>query len=249
MEQIIYKQVYPEASLAYYVDSFWMLESNPDAGTEVVVLPDGRIDLFFSLSATEPFHVTLLGLGTRPEAAMIEAGTRTFAVSFNLPAAAYLFPDVLIQMKDGVKLLPDDLWEYDAGCLEDFDAFCKRTTARLQSLLPEETDSRKRQLFELLYAAHGGLTVRELSERAFWSARQINRYFKQQFGLTLKAYSNILRFRAAFSHIHEGKLFPEGDFTDQPHFIKEVRKFSGVSPKELYRNHNGRFIQFSTLEP
>jgi AraC-like DNA-binding protein len=86
-----------------------------------------------------------------------------------------------------------------------------------------------------------------MSEQVHWSSRQINRYFNQLFGLSLKAYCNILRFRASFQHIKEGKLFPEQNFTDQAHFIKEIKKFSGVLPKELSKNKDDRFIQFSTL--
>jgi AraC-like DNA-binding protein len=89
--------------------------------------------------------------------------------------------------------------------------------------------------------------VKALSEKAYWSSRQINRYFNQQFGLSLKAYCNILRFRAALQQIREGKLFPEENFADQTHFIKEIKKFSGVAPKELSQNRNGRFILLSAL--
>lgn len=75
----------------------------------------------------------------------------------------------------------------------------------------------------------------------------MNRYFNQTFGLSLKAYCNILRFRASIEHIKQGKLFPELNFSDQAHFIKEVKKLSGVVPKELSKNENDRFIQLSTL--
>jgi AraC-like DNA-binding protein len=89
--------------------------------------------------------------------------------------------------------------------------------------------------------------VKELSQKAYWSARQIGRYFNNYFGINLKAYCNILRFRASFTQIKEGKFFPEGDFADQPHFIKEVKKHSGVTPKVLNKNKNDRYIQFSLL--
>ncbi|MGE8425120.1 MAG: AraC family transcriptional regulator, partial [Sphingobacterium siyangense] len=74
-----------------------------------------------------------------------------------------------------------------------------------------------------------------------------NRYFNQQFGLSLKSYCNILRFRSSLDHIAKGKLFPEEHFFDQTHFIKEIKKFSGVVPKELLKNKNDRFILLSSL--
>jgi AraC-like DNA-binding protein len=110
--------------------------------------------------------------------------------------------------------------------------------------VPKEIDERKRFLFELILAANGEISIKELSEKVLWSERQINRYFNQQFGLSTKAYCNILRFQASLQHIQEGTLFPQLNFTDQSHFIKEIKKLSGVSPKELFKNQNDRFLQF-----
>ncbi|HVI46227.1 MAG TPA: AraC family transcriptional regulator, partial [Chitinophaga sp.] len=98
---------------------------------------------------------------------------------------------------------------------------------------------------DLIYTSNGSLTVQELSDRVAWSRRQINRYFNEQFGISLKAYCNIFRFKASLQQIKEGRLFPELNFADQTHFIKEVKRFSGVSPKELAKNQNGRFILLS----
>ena len=92
------------------------------------------------------------------------------------------------------------------------------------------------------------MTVKELSEKVYWSSRQINRYFNQQFGISLKAYCNILRFGSSFKHISEGKLFPEQNFTDQNHFIKEIKRYAGVTPKELSKNKDGRFINIAAIK-
>ena len=45
----------------------------------------------------------------------------------------------------------------------------------------------------------------------------------------------------------EGKLFPEQNFCDQAHFTRAVKKLAGVVPKELAKNKNDRFVQFSSL--
>src|SRR4051812_42102897 len=87
---LIVKYIKPGPSLSFFVESFWMLHNASDDDKNVIVLPDGKIDLFFSRSATEHFHVTLMGLGTQPEQTTIKAGTLIFAVSFNLPATEYI---------------------------------------------------------------------------------------------------------------------------------------------------------------
>jgi AraC-like DNA-binding protein len=242
-----YKIIKPDKSLADFVESFWLLRNQTDESKDVIVLPDGRIDLFFSQSETEPFDVTLLGIGTQPVQAKISPRQVTYAISFNLIAAEYIFHINIADLLDSAQNFPNDFWNFNADDLNDFELFCKKVSQKLQSLLPKEIDDRKRKLFELIYSSNGAMTVKELSEKVFWSSRQINRYFNQQFGLSLKAYCSIIRFRASFQHIKEGKLFPEENFSDQSHFIKEVKKLSGVLPKQLKQNQNDRFIQFSTL--
>jgi AraC-like DNA-binding protein len=242
-----YKLIKPDKSLAAFVESFWQLQNHSASNKDVVILPDGRIDLFFSQSATEPFHITLSGLETHPDQATIATKTIMFAVSFKLLATEYIFKNTVSNLLDNAKHLPSDFWDFSANDLQDFDLFCKKASQKIQSLLPKEIDNRKKKLFDLIYSSNGSLTVSELSEKVGWSSRQINRYFNQQFGISLKAYCSILRFRASFHHIKDGKLFPQENFADQSHFIKEVKKLAGVSPKELKRNQNDRFIQFSTL--
>ena len=247
MNDFEYKLIKPDKSLAAFVESFWQLQNHSASNKDVVILPDGRIDLFFSQSATEPFHITLSGLETHPDQATIATKTIMFAISFKLLATEYIFQNAVSNLLDNAKHLPSDFWDFSANDLQNFDLFCKKASQKIQSLLPKEIDNRKKKLFDLIYSSNGALTVSELSEKVGWSSRQINRYFNQQFGISLKAYCGILRFRASFHHIKDGKLFPQENFADQSHFIKEVKKLAGVSPKELKRNQNDRFIQFSTL--
>ena len=247
--ELKYLAIKPDKSLADFVESFWLLQNQSDCNREVVVLPDGRVDLFFTQSATESFHVTLLGIQTQPGKAIIAPLRQTYAISFNPLAVQSVFQTNIVNLVDRATLLPPNFWNFSADDLNNFVSFCAKATNKIQSLLPLEVDNRKRTLFDLIYASNGAITIKELAAQSFWSRQQINRYFDQQFGLTAKAYCNIIRFRASFQHIKEGKLFPQQNFADQSHFIKEVKKLAGVSPKELLKNQNERFIQFSTLRP
>jgi AraC-like DNA-binding protein len=244
---LTYQIIEPDKALADFVESFWLLKNLSDSDKEVVVLPDGRIDLFLTQSATQPFYMVLLGVGTQPGQPIITPKRQTFAISFKPLAIEYLFPNNIANLPDKGTFLPSGFWDFTEDDLINFDLFCEKATQKIKSLLPKEIDNRKRKLFELIYATNGAISIKDLSERASWSRQQINRYFNLQFGLSAKAYCNIIRFRASFEHIKEGKLFPQHNFADQSHFIKEVKKLSGVSPKELSKNQNERFIQFSLL--
>lgn len=132
--------------------------------------------------------------------------------------------------------------------LIDFNTFHQKMTLALTALLPAQIEERKRLLFELIYSSNGEIKVATVAEKSAWNSRQINRYFNKQFGLSLNAFCKILRFKASLQHLSKGQLFPELNFTDQAHFIKEIKKFSGVIPSELLKNKDDRFILLSVLK-
>jgi AraC-like DNA-binding protein len=246
---IYYKKIKPDESLSDFVESFWVLHNDSENDKETVGLPDGRIDLFLIQSDTEPFRIVLLGLGTQyHDEGLIPAKSLRFAVSFKPLAIEYVFHETISDIVDKGKMLSDDFWDFNLQDLNNFESFCEKASQKIRSRIPKEIDLRKKKLFDLIYNTHGSITVKDLSEKVGWSSRQINRYFNQQFGISLKSFCNILRFRASLEHIAQGKLFPELNFTDQTHFIKEIKKFSGVVPKELFKNKNDRFILLSSFK-
>src|SRR5580704_5827912 len=238
-----YKLIETENPLSDFVYGFSSLR-NISKIEDGVIIPNGRIDLFFSKTTNKQFRISLVGLETKPKAVPKQGDSAFFAISFNPLAMEYILHHSIADILNTGKTLPDNFWDFTIDDLLDFDMFCKKASQKILSLLPKEIDERKRKLFELIFALDGEISVKDLSAKLFWSARQINQYFNRQFGLSLKAYCNILRFQASLSHIQDGRLFPQLNYYDQSHFIKEIKKLSGVSPKELFKNHNDRFLQF-----
>lgn len=233
----------PDKSISDFVYCFSSIQ-NLSGISEGVIIPNGRIDLAFYKTSDSEFHISLLGLETKPKMTPGQSISTFFAINFNPLAVEYVLGHSVADILDKGKSLPGNFWDFSIDDLNDFDGFCEKATQKIQSLLPKEFDERKRKLFALVFQSNGEIPVKELSEKVAWSARQINQYFNQQLGISLKAYCNILRFQASLSHIKEGKLFPQLNYYDQSHFIKEIKKLSGASPKELFKNHNRRFLQF-----
>jgi AraC-like DNA-binding protein len=233
----------PCEPLQVFVDRFSSLH-NVSAIKEGVIIPNGKIDLIFYKTGDNQFCISLMGLETTAKPIPKQDIAFFFAVSFNPLGLEYILNEPIADILNRGKLMPDDFWGFDSRDLDNFELFCQKVSKKILSLVPEKIDERKKKLFELIFAADGEISIKELSEKIFWSQRQVNRYFNKQFGLSLKAYCEILRFQASLSHIKEGNLYPQLNFTDQSHFIKEIRKLSGVSPKELFKNQNDRFLQF-----
>ncbi|NIF06198.1 helix-turn-helix transcriptional regulator [Chryseobacterium sp. Tr-659] len=243
-----YNFIEPDPEIADFVEHLGTFQNLSDEPKEVVIIPDGRVDLFFSQSPSEPFHATLIGLETYAEQREIPPKTIAFVISFKPIAVEYILNTSIAELLNTGKELPHNFWGFTVDDLQDFEICCIKAVQKIKELIPEKVDQKKHQLFELVYLSKGEMSVHELSDQTGWNSRQINRYFTKQLGLSLKAYSTILRFRASLEHIAQGRLFPELNYTDQNHFIKEVKKFSGVAPKELSKNKNDRFILLSVLK-
>lgn len=233
--------------LSDFVESIWMIANKSDKDYQIIILPDGRFDLIFLSSDGQNFQPSLRGLDIEPEQATIHAKSTIYAVSFKLLAIEYLLDKNVSTLLNTGLFLPKNFWGLLSDDFDTFNLFCEKITQKMLSIVKTNIDNRKKRLFDLIYSSNGTMPVSELSEKIGWSSRQINRYFTQTFGISLKAYCNIFRFRSSLNHIKKGKLFPELNYTDQNHFIKEIKKMSGVTPKELSKNVNNRFVLLSAI--
>lgn len=244
--QLSIQSALPENSISHYVHSLWMVKNPSDQDVLSTVLPTGMVDLIV-VKTGEDFELLLQGIDTMPSQVTIAANTIMFSIGFKLLAVEYLLGDPIRDLLNEGKLISNDFWQFEANDLQMLDSFCRKATERIKSV-PNDIDNRKKKLFEFIYSTEGSMTVHELSEKVGWSSRQINRYFNQQFGISLKAYCNVLRSGSSFKNISEGELFPEQHFTDQNHFIKEIRKHTGATPKELKKNKDERFINIQAIK-
>ncbi len=228
---INYKIVKPDNTLSDFVERFYMVENNSEFDKEVVVIPDGRIDILFLCSKSDSVQCVLIGLETQPSKTTFSANATFFGISFKLLAVEYMLGTTIAGILNNVLLLPSEFLGFSASEIPDVEVFSEKVSAKLKDLLKPTIDKRKLELFNLLYVTNGALTVKEYSDRVGWNSRQIHRYFSQMFGVSLKSYCKILRFKALFQQIKEGQLYPEQYFSDQAHFSREVKKLAGVVPK------------------
>lgn len=242
-----YNEIKPDGFLINFIQCFWEY-INGQQEVEHTILPDGCFDLIIIMEDARVKHVKLTGVWTKPICVMIPPNTRLFAIRFKLLASEYIFKQAINSIVDSEVYLPLNFWEIGKMDFTNFESavsiFKGRINLSLRHL--KKIDERKLALFELIYQAEI-VKVGQLAEKVFWNSRQINRYFAQQFGFPLKTLLNILRLFSSYSDIAAGKLYPGNEYFDQAHFIKEIKKYTGVSPKTLSQNKNDRFLQLTTL--
>ncbi|MDR0263685.1 MAG: AraC family transcriptional regulator [Sphingobacterium sp.] len=243
INQLEYLSVKPDNPLRGIVESIWMVKNHAEEKREGIIIPDGKIDLFLFAGEDDSFEIFISGICTGPIGKPPFPRSTMFAISFHPIAAEYLFKQSFADLKNNKQILPSDYWGVCKSDLENFDQFYGKACEIIAVKLEKEIDGRKKKLFEIIYSAKGEIKVEDLSQRIFWSARQINRYFNKWLGLSLKSYLNIIRFSNSLKQLKKGDFYPELNYGDQSHFIREVKKFAGVNPTILSKNENDRFIQ------
>ncbi len=242
-----YSEIYPEGFLSNFVKYFWKYEHTLE-DIEYTILPDACFDLLADFEDGVLQNIILTGIWTKPINVTVTKGTTLFAVRFKITAAEYLFQREIKSILNTMVSLPQDFWDINSIRNTEFDKFEKKISHQMYSALEhsKQIDKRKLKLFDLNYSENH-YTVKGLSEKVAWSNRQINRYFDRQFGFPLKTFLNIVRCSASYKDIVKGKLYPDKEYTDQAHFIKEVKKYTENTPSQLSKNKNDRFLQLSAL--
>ena len=83
------------------------------------------------------------------------------------------------------------------------------------------------------------ITVRQLLEMASMSERQFEKRFSQVIGIAPSSYIRLKRFKKAVQFLKTGRTERLTDiahtlnYYDQSHFIRDIKAFSGMTPKKL----------------
>ncbi len=240
-----YEEINPKKSLLNYISLFWQIENPTSDARQYTVLPDGLFDLIIIIADYKIQNITLYGICTQEIDVIIPANATVIGIALKPVMAEFIFKKSIANILNSQKELDLTFWNIYQMDFNNFEGFVQQ----FSNAFPNEIkiDNRKIDVFTLLFDSLGSITVEEISKKVFWGSRQINRYFTDKFGLSLKTYANILRCSAAYTDIRKGKLSPSVSYYDQSHFIKEVKKYTGSNPKELHQNENDRFLQFSPL--
>ena len=245
MKDVIYTEIEPKTQIKSIVKSFWYFENNSNKVVEYSILPDGSFDLLLFSNG-----ITLLtGIWNKKVEISLPKNIKISAIRFKPLAVEYLLQFSIKEYLNTSLQNPkiDFLEKTD---MTDFNTFVEVKTLKFASILETKKgiDPRKEKVFDLLFKTKGSIKISELSEKSFWSSRQINRYFNSNFGISAKQYANILKVFSTYKDIANGILYPQIEYFDQSHYIKEVKKFTGTNPKELMNNKNDQFLQLSTQQ-
>lgn len=98
----------------------------------------------------------------------------------------------------------------------------------------------------IIYTSSGGERVENIAYKVGWSSRHLNRQFLQHTGLNTKTFSRIVRVQNLCTQLY----FPSANSTntspvlayyDQPHLIKEFKKYFNLTPGDFKKRYMSDF--------
>ena len=246
---MVYHQVAPLPLLKDFIRCYWWLDNATNQQLDYTILPDGCFDLILHFQNYKLERIVLTGLYAKKLDVQIAPNTQLLGIQFRLLAVDYLVQQPIAPFFNQEKALPLNFWDLASISFKNQLTTIQFFNQKCADLIKakKKIDLRKVHLFQLLYQTKGSETITNYAQQVHWTSRQMNRYFKKRFGLSLKAYCNILKCTASFKHLKKGQLAPEYNYFDQSHFIKNLKKYTGNRPKDLYKNENDRFLQLSII--
>lgn len=257
-----FQEYSPSALLQPYIDCYWDRAFWGDAN-EVSALqrcvPLGTIDII--IQANE-YHCSLLidgkweklphafvhGIYKDSVAWKSFGPSRTFGIRLKPEALLKLFNVPVAALFSNFTCL-DTFFGRDMSCFTDKVYEAKTIGERIavtESFLLKQlkTTTEQRNYLEeatrLMRHNTGNLSIEELSEQLYVSTRQLQRSFKEQYGVSPKTYMRILRFRKAYVYAMQvddnfswADVTYECGYADQAHFIRDFKQFAGSLPKNF----------------
>lgn len=244
-----FTHVAPSKELKNYIECFWERKNNTPVNISYTIFPDSFFKIIFEWREGKLKSFYLTGIWTKEVSISIPPNTTIIGIKFKILAPEFIFNREFASIKDTNHNLNIDFWNMQNYKFTNLLGLATRVEETVLNILKDRKtpQTNKLQLSQLLYLLDGNISVEEVSNQINWSNRQISRYLNKYLGVSLKTYLNIQKCYASYIHIREGKFSPQNDYFDQAHFIKEVKKHTGNTPKELHAQKNDRFIQLNSI--
>jgi len=245
----LYQEIKASAKLEELVHSFWTHKNVMDEPQTITIVPDSFFKIIFLVQEECIVKYFMTGLWTEQKDFTIPPNTTSFGCRLKILAPEFLIQKEIASISNDIKPLDLAYLNIETFDLTNFLNVVQQWEDELMKLLLNKPIPKNKLLLsQLLYKTNGALSASEISTQIFWTNRQINRYLNKFIGIPLKRYLNIQKCYEAYLRIQKGKLAPEKNFFDQAHFIREIKKHTGETPKSLFKHQNDRFIQLRNIK-
>ncbi|MFV1884510.1 MAG: AraC family transcriptional regulator [Balneola sp.] len=259
-----FREYLPSKELRNHIDCVWFesfTQQKDQIGNTHLVIPDNTIELIFTEHSFErsfgkqkiEVGSHLAGLKTTPQQIKVN-GPALLAIRFK-PEGLYPFINEDTASLIDQSVHPEIIFGKEIRYLQEQIAEEKSERARVRlvnKFLNDRLAASKKKAdpyFELflkrIQSSKGQVSLKEMSKEFSVSPKTIQRKFSEYVGITPKKYSRLVRLIEAVKSFEQNPaqrfslLAHQFGFTDQMHFIKEVKAFTGKTPTEYFNLNRG----------
>jgi AraC-like DNA-binding protein len=264
---IQFHHIEPHFLLKNYIEKMWFFQSSGKMRVDdmKLVVPNANIKLTVSYQngivaaisgksfLSKEHDITLTGLIDVPVVLDVDedVATETIGIEFNPQGAYRFFHFTLNEIQNQIYSLHDLLGSAGRHLIEQINnsSTLPQKIIVLQQFLLRQLSLRNEDLvfdycIKKINDSKGRITVKELERKSGYSSRWLNMKFNDKLGVSPKNLSSIIRFKQYFQALinENQKSFLKNDFYelyyDQSHFIKDFKRFTGLSPGKFEKQIN-----------
>lgn len=261
---MIYKVCKPRTELLPYINCFWVLEINNSDSNNIPIktIPHGLTELITIYSGSGVINSVNSNFNIKPD--IYFRGQRTnytifcdyekigiIACVFTPIGASSFFPIPINILQNLTVNLCDIIghraitWYDNLMNIEDIESKIHFIEEQLLQLMKERHFFSDKSIMASITAinqSQGRIFTKELANKIGLSEKQFERRFSSTVGTTPKKYARIVRFKSILQSINNNptesltSLTYNFGYSDQAHFIKEFKYFSGITPQKYKKN-------------
>jgi methylphosphotriester-DNA--protein-cysteine methyltransferase len=248
--RVSYWEAAPSESARAWVErACFSRDDGPAPFPAVRVVPDGAVDLLFSVAVDGRCQARLFGLKTQALSVQSPEPCENLALRLRPGAAHRLFGVPAAALCDGAPELgalvggrADALCERIAAARDpgERQRVAERALAEWSRAVraADADDALLHRIVSEIRRRRGALRIGPLADALGVGARKLERLFRARVGVGPKAYARIVRFFAAYQALAAGAeplaaALAHG-FFDQAHLCRDFRLFAGEAPRRIF---------------
>lgn len=226
------------------ISHFYSFDVAQSAGMTLAI-PDGCVDIVFDCDPQRP-SARVCGTTLEARGADMQHNHHYFGVRF----APGIIPDFLDVMAEEIPdrefsfldVVPDARLAFEHIVqARDFSQQIALFNTYFTPRLVRKASALTSLIIRAMRQQQGNIRVDQLETLSGYTCRTIQRQFRQDTGMSPKAFSRILRCQSALNSIHAQRDLSFSDlafdlgFSDQSHFLREFKKFVSTTPCDYQR--------------
>ncbi len=247
----------PCSLLCPYISSYWgskipTTDKSIQEFEPSLIIPDACVDIIFTVDHTNGIvHSGFCGISDRPGYSWSikeRPNMSRFAIQFYFWGAQYFISDSIGNSYNSYVNIETYFsgWEaFFQNMLLKVISFQERVKLTEQFLIKEmkqyQFNHNAMNALSLILHEQGKIPVKEICDYTVVSQRQLERMFRNYFGMSIKKVSNLVRYQNLWRDIAYNKIETVQDavdkyhYVDQAHLLNDFKRFHTKTPREALK--------------